>query len=85
MFDFFRKLVGKLKRDKSGSSLSVTSTDQSRKNKKIKKNKGQFVDDSSDCSTNVTGDSNTINSHNISELLRGRVRFVGSCCSCEMV
>lgn len=68
MFEIFRKLIGKLKGDKSGSSLSVTNTDQSRKNKKIKKNKGQFVDDSSDCSTNVTGDSNTVNSHNISEI-----------------
>ena len=52
----FKKIAGLFQGSKPLVNAEVSTKDESRKNKKVKKNKGQVVDNSIDNSTQIAGD-----------------------------
>ena len=52
----FKKIAGLFQGSKPLANAEVSTKDESRKNKKVKKNKGQVVDNSIDNSTQIAGD-----------------------------
>lgn len=64
MCKFFKKILSAFNKSEPPTDVEVSTSIHSRKNTKTKKNKGQVVDISTDNSTNVAGDGNTIGSNN---------------------
>ena len=64
MCGFFKKIFSSFKGDEPLIDTEVSTSVQSRKNIKTKKNKGTVVDKSTDNSTSVAGDGNTVGSNN---------------------